>query len=118
MLGSMAARICPARQPRFAARFAWPRRHGCRLGRPRRDTSAEPRPMRRSRDRHQLVATYIEAIGAGEGNRTLVFSLEGVRQLNTFKARSDKSYLQARLNWKQLFWIVRIKAARRSLLTR
>jgi len=30
-------------------------------------------------------------IGAGEGNRTLVFSLEGFRRLNTFNARSDKS---------------------------
>ena len=29
--------------------------------------------------------------GAGEGNRTLVFSLEEFRQLNTFNARSDRS---------------------------
>jgi hypothetical protein len=31
------------------------------------------------------------SIGAGEGNRTLVFSLEGFRRLNTVNARSDKS---------------------------
>jgi len=29
-------------------------------------------------------------IGAGEGNRALVFSLEGFRRLNTFNAHSDK----------------------------
>jgi hypothetical protein len=29
--------------------------------------------------------------GAGEGNRTLVFSLEGFRRLNTFNTLSDKS---------------------------
>jgi hypothetical protein len=28
--------------------------------------------------------------GAGEGNRTVVFSLEGFRRLSTFKANSDK----------------------------
>src|SRR5882762_2489508 len=28
--------------------------------------------------------------GAGEGNRTLVFSLEGCRGLNTYNAHSDK----------------------------
>jgi hypothetical protein len=40
----------------------------------------------------------IEIIGAGEGNRTLVFSLEGFRRLNTFKAHSDKRQLYAVLN--------------------
>jgi hypothetical protein len=30
------------------------------------------------------------AAGAGEGNRTLVFSLEGCRVLNAFNAYSDK----------------------------
>jgi hypothetical protein len=39
-----------------------------------------------------------ENIGAGEGNRTLVFSLEGFRRLNTFKAHSDKRQLKALLN--------------------
>jgi phage terminase large subunit GpA-like protein len=32
-----------------------------------------------------------EGAGAGEGNRTLVFSLEGFRRLNTFKGHSDKN---------------------------
>jgi len=31
-----------------------------------------------------------ENVGAGEGNRTLVFSLEGFRRLNTFNVNSDK----------------------------
>jgi hypothetical protein len=31
-------------------------------------------------------------IGAGEGNRTLVFSLEGCRALSDYNARSDKSW--------------------------
>jgi hypothetical protein len=34
--------------------------------------------------------------GAGEGNRTLVFSLEGFRRLNTFKAHSDKRQLKGK----------------------
>jgi hypothetical protein len=33
----------------------------------------------------------LEKIGAGEGNRTLVFSLEGFRRLNTYNGPSDKS---------------------------
>ena len=33
----------------------------------------------------------LETIGAGEGNRTLVFSLEGFRQPNGIKPHSDKS---------------------------
>ncbi|RQH15711.1 hypothetical protein [Bradyrhizobium sp. RP6] len=32
----------------------------------------------------------IEIIGAGEGNRTLVFSLEGFQRLNTSNVHSDK----------------------------
>jgi hypothetical protein len=40
----------------------------------------------------------LENIGAGEGNRTLVFSLEEFRWLNTFKAHSDKGRAQAPLN--------------------
>ena len=39
-----------------------------------------------------------EKIGAGEGNRTLVFSLEGFRRLNTFNGRLDKSAPNASLN--------------------
>ncbi|MGY3494172.1 hypothetical protein [Bradyrhizobium sp. USDA 4502] len=37
-------------------------------------------------------------VGAGEGNRTLVFSLEGVRRLHAFKGRSDKSIKNRSLN--------------------
>src|SRR6188472_3324962 len=36
--------------------------------------------------------------GAGEGNRTLVFSLEGFRRLNTLNGRLDKSAPIASLN--------------------
>jgi TPR repeat protein len=34
---------------------------------------------------------FLDFIGAGEGNRTLVFSLEGFRRLNTSKGALDKS---------------------------
>jgi hypothetical protein len=44
-----------------------------------------------------------ESIGAGEGNRTLVFSLEGFRRLNTFNARSDKNRHFHSLNANALF---------------
>ena len=33
----------------------------------------------------------MKLFGAGEGNRTLVFSLEGFRRLNTVNVHSDKS---------------------------
>jgi hypothetical protein len=46
----------------------------------------------------QVLENAIEKLGAGEGNRTLVFSLEGFRRMNTFKAHSDKRQLEALLN--------------------
>ena len=39
----------------------------------------------------------IENVGAGEGNRTLVFSLEGHLRLNAFKARSEPKYHSRRI---------------------
>jgi len=44
-----------------------------------------------------MMREVVENIGAGEGNRTLVFSLEGFRRLNTFNVRSDKSSRKAPL---------------------
>jgi hypothetical protein len=42
----------------------------------------------------------LKKIGAGEGNRTLVFSLEGFRSFNVFQRHSDKSTQISLLNAK------------------
>jgi hypothetical protein len=52
----------------------------------------------------------LENIGAGEGNRTLVFSLEGFRRLKPINARSDKWPLLVRYEPKRLFGAVRMTA--------
>jgi hypothetical protein len=46
-------------------------------------------------------------IGAGEGNRTLVISLEDIRELQSLNAHSDKTALKRRFDHKQLISPVR-----------
>jgi hypothetical protein len=52
----------------------------------------------------------LENVGAGEGNRTLVFSLEGFRRLKPINARSDKWPLLVRYEPKRLSDPVRMTA--------
>ena len=52
----------------------------------------------------------IEIIGAGEGNRTLVISLEGVGTLCDFTAHSDKSAPFGPFESKRVFGAVRMAA--------
>jgi hypothetical protein len=52
---------------------------------------------------HNLPALSNRFIGAGEGNRTLVISLEGSRRANIFNAFSDKSPSSAALCHKRNF---------------
>jgi hypothetical protein len=58
----------------------------------------------------------IENIGAGEGNRTLVFSLEGSRRLNTFNPYSDQSSQNALFNANGLFVRSECRAERDDLI--
>jgi hypothetical protein len=67
-------------------------------------------PCRVRHNENWRMRQSIESIGAGEGNRTLVFSLEGFRRLNTFNARSDKNALSAPIEPKRLFGAVRMMA--------
>jgi hypothetical protein len=48
--------------------------------------------------RNRVARKSLKNYGAGEGNRTLVFSLEGFWRLNTFNVRSDKSSRKAPLS--------------------
>jgi hypothetical protein len=53
----------------------------------------------------------LDFIGAGEGNRTLLFSLEGCRRLNTVNAHSDKTPPKATIEPQRKFRCVRRTAA-------
>ena len=51
----------------------------------------------------------IEKIGAGEGNRTLVFSLEGVERASNINASSDNAPPTRTIVTKRLFGFVRTR---------
>jgi hypothetical protein len=56
-------------------------------------------------------AKVLKTLERGGGNRTLVFSLEGFRRLNTFNAYSDKRALNGPSEPKRLFGAVRMTQA-------
>src|SRR6185503_9854329 len=54
--------------------------------------------------RSRICTKSLKLLGAGGGNRTLVFSLEGFRQLNTIKGHSEK-WCQNRLLITNTFFV-------------
>jgi hypothetical protein len=58
------------------------------------------------------MSQAIEKIGAGEGNRTLVISLEGIGRSSIYQARSDIWALIGPFERKPLFAAVRTTAFR------
>ena len=53
--------------------------------------------------RSRIRTKSLKLLGAGEGNRALLFSLEGFRQLNTFNNRSDIGRRKRRLSVQRYF---------------
>ena len=60
---------------------------------------------------NMTMPQVLEKIGAGEGNRTLVISLEGARARRSFKAYSDNSTLSGASDPKREFSSVRTATA-------